>query len=112
MSIVWDIWNAIHSIVTSADMITLGIAAVVLLAAGFMMSGMESLVNTTLIALVAFALLGYVRAVTIGKQNAAAYATTDWHNFLGLPMITLLAYVITFAVAIAVVNLVLGLVRR
>lgn len=112
MSIIWDIWNAIHGIVTSADMITLGIAVVVLLAAGFMMQGMEALVNTTLIALLAFALIGYVRAVTIGKQNAAAYATTDWHNFLGLPMITLLAYVITFAIGIAVVNLVRSLVLR
>lgn len=112
MSIVWDIWNAIHNIVTTSDWITLGIAVVVLLAAGFMMQGMESLMNTTLIALLAFALLGYVRMVTLGKQNAAAYATTDWHNFLGMPMIMLLAYVLTFAVGIAVVNLVLGLVRR
>lgn len=112
MSIIWDIWNAIRGIVTSADMITLAIAAVVLLAAGFMMQGMEALVNTTLIALLAFALLGYVRAVTLGKQNAAAFATTDWHNFLGLPMITLLAYAITFAVGIAVVNLAVSLVRR
>ncbi len=112
MTIFWDIWNAIHAVITTSDMITLGIAAVVLLAAGFMMQGMESLVTTTLIALVAFALLGYVRAVTLGKQNAVAYATTDWHNFLGLPMITLLAYAITFAIGIAVVNLVRSLVLR
>lgn len=110
MSVFWDIWNAIHNIVTTSDLITLGIAAVVLLAAGFMMQGMESLLNTTIIALVAFALLGYVRAVTLGKQNAAQYATADWHNFLGLPMIMLLAYTITFAVIIAVVHGVRSLV--
>jgi len=104
MSIVWDIWNAIHGIVTSADWITLGIAAAVLLASGFMMQGMESLLNTTIIALLAFALLGYVRAVTFDKHNAGEYATADWHSFLGLPMITLIAYVITFAVAIAVIH--------
>ena len=37
MSIVWDIWNTIHGIVTSADMITLGIGVVILVAAGFAM---------------------------------------------------------------------------
>jgi len=112
MSAFWDIWNAVRGIVTSADMITLGLAVVVILAAGFMMSGMEAIVNTTVIALLAFALLGYARMVTIGKQNAVAYATTDWHNFLGLPMISLIAYVLTFAIGIAVVNLVKNLVVR
>lgn len=112
MSILWDIWNAIHGIVTSADWITLAIAAVVLIASGFMMQGMESLLNTTVIALLAFALLGYVRAVALDKHNAAEFASTDWHNFLGLPMITLLAYVITFAVVIAIVHAVRSAVMR
>jgi hypothetical protein len=112
MSIIWEIWNAIHGIITSADPITLGIAAVVLLAAGFMMQGIESLATTTLLAMLAFGLLGYVRAVTLGKQNAAAFATTDWHNFASSTGLTLLAYAITFAVVIAIVNLVRGLVIR
>ncbi|HWA90438.1 MAG TPA: hypothetical protein VG889_10405 [Rhizomicrobium sp.] len=112
MSVFWEIWNAIHSIVTTSDMITLGIAAVVLVAAGFMMQGMESLVTTTLIALVAFALLGYVRAVTLGKQNAIAYATTDWHNFATTPGLTLLAYALIFAIGIAIIQTVRSLVLR
>ena len=112
MSIVWDIWNTIRAIVTSADMITLAIGVVVVLGAAFMMQGMESLASTTLVALVAFALLGYVRMVTLGKQPAAAYATTDWHNFATTNGLTLLGYVLIFAVGIAVANLVLSVVRR
>jgi hypothetical protein len=112
MSILWDIWNTIHGIVTSADWITLLIAAVVLLAAGFLMQGMEALLTTTLLAMLAFGLLGYVRAVTVGKQNAAAYATTDWHNFATTTGLTLLAYAVVFAVVIAVVHLVRSLIFR
>ena len=112
MSVIWDIWNTIHGIVTSSDTITLALAVVILLAAGFMMQGFESLLTTTLVALLAFALLGYVRAVTLDKQNAAAFATTDWHNFLGLHMLTLLAYAVTFAIGIAIVHLVRSLVMR
>jgi hypothetical protein len=109
-----EIWNAISGIVMGAvhDPITLGIALVVLLAAGFMMQGMEALLSTTLLAMLAFALLGYVRMVTLGKQPAAAYATTDWHSFTVTPGLTLLAYLITFAVVIAVVNTVRSLVLR
>jgi hypothetical protein len=112
MSIVWDIWNTIRAIVTSADMITLAIGVVVVLGAGFMMQGMESLASTTLVALVAFALLGYVRAVTLGKQPAAAYATADWHNFTTMNGLTLLSYVLIFAVSVAAVQLVRSVVMR
>ena len=104
MSIVWDIWNTIHGIVTSADMITLGIGVVILLAAGFVMQGFDSLIS--------FGLAGFVRAVTIGGQKAAEFATTDWHNFTTLNGLTLLAYALTFAVGIAVVHLVRSLVIR
>ena len=112
MSVLLDVWNAIHGIVTAADPITLAIAAVILIAAGYMMEGVNSLVTTTVVALVAFALLGYVRAVTLGKQPAAAYATTDWHNFATSQGLTLLAYALTFAAGILVVHLVSQLIKR
>ena len=48
----------------------------------------------------------------VGKQPAAAYATTDWHNFATMNGLTLLAYGLIFAVGIAVANLVLSIVRR
>ncbi|HTU00112.1 MAG TPA: hypothetical protein VMF58_18830 [Rhizomicrobium sp.] len=112
MSIIWDIWNTIHAIVTSSSMVMLIIGVVIMLGAAFMMQGLESLATTTLVALIAFALLGYVYAVTVGKQPAAAYATTDWHNFATMNGLTLLAYGLIFAVGIAVANLVLSVVRR
>jgi VIT1/CCC1 family predicted Fe2+/Mn2+ transporter len=114
MSIVWEIWNAIHGIITGAiaDPIALGIMLVVIVGAGFMMQGLEALVTTTLVAMLAFGLLGYVRAVTLGKQPAAAFATTDWHNFTTTTGLTLLAYALIFAVGIAIVQTVRSLVFR
>jgi hypothetical protein len=93
-------------------MITLGIGVVILVAAGFAMQGLESLISTTVIALVAFGLAGFVKAVTIGHQKATEYATTDWHNFTTLNGLTLLAYALTFAIGIAIVHLVRSLVIR
>jgi hypothetical protein len=104
MSFLMDIWNTIHGILTSSDLITLGLMALIALGAGFMMQSMGSIVTTTVVALVAFALVGYVRAVTMGGQNASAFATKDWQAFQGLHMMTLLAYAVAFAVVIAVVH--------
>jgi hypothetical protein len=99
-----DIWHAVHAILTSGDWITLGIMAVIALGAGFMMASFGSLVTTTIVALIAFALVGYVRAVTLGGQKAAAYAATDWQAFQNLHMLDLLAYALIFAVVIAIAH--------
>ena len=112
MSALTDIWHSILGIVTSPDHISLAILIVIAVAAGFMMSSFNSIVTTTFVALLAFALVGYLKAVTLGHQDAAAFAQTDWHSFLGLQMLTLLAYAITLAVGIAVVHAIRSVVLR
>ena len=112
MPFLMDIWNTIHGILTSSDVITLALMALIALGAGFMMQSMGSIVTTTVVALVAFALAGYVRAVTMGGQNASAFATKDWQAFQGLHMMTLLAYAIAFGVVIAVVHAARNLIGR
>jgi len=104
MSAITEIWHTIQSIVTAADWITLAIAAVVIIGAAFAVEGLDALLGATVVSLIAFGLLGYVRAITLGHQDASAQATAQWHSFLGLPMLTLLAYAIIFAVLIALVN--------
>jgi hypothetical protein len=104
MAFLMDIWHAVNGIVTTSDLITLAIMAVIALAAGFIMQNMSSIVTTTIVALVAFALVGYVRAVTLGGKNPSAFATTDWQAFQNLHMLQLLAYLLTFAVAIAIAH--------
>lgn len=111
MSVLTDLWGSVHAIITSSDAITLGIMAVIALGAGYMMQNYGSIVTTTFVALVAFALAGYVRAI-VGGQNAEAYAQTDWHNFLGLHMMTLLSYALTFAIVISLVHAVRSIVQR
>jgi len=72
----------------------------------------DALISTTVIAMVAFGLAGFVRAITIGGHKANEFATIDWHNFATLNGLTLLAYALTFAVGIAVVHLVRSVVMR
>jgi hypothetical protein len=112
MSLLTDLWNTIHGILTSSGMIMLVIGALIVLAAGFMMQNFGSIVTTTFVALLAFALAGYVEAVVVGHQNASAFATTEWNSFLALHMLTLLAFTVLFGVLIAVVHLVRSLVLR
>lgn len=112
MSSIMDIWHTISAVFTSADMITLAIMAVIVLAAGFIMQGFEAIVTTTVIALVMFGLAGFVRAVAMNGQNAAKLAETEWHGFLGMQMQMLLAYALSFAVAIAIVHLIRSIVIR
>jgi hypothetical protein len=100
MPFIMDIWHAIHDVLFTADWKTLAIMAVIALAAGYTMQNMSSVVTTTVVALVAFALIEYALAITIGKQNPAAYATVDWKAFQDLHMLNLLAYSLIFAVAI------------
>ncbi|MEJ1967332.1 MAG: hypothetical protein WDN03_01650 [Rhizomicrobium sp.] len=104
MPFLLDIWHAVQTVVMASDWITLAIMVVVALGAGFLMHNMTSLVTTTFVALIAFGLAGYVRAITIGKQNPSAFATTDWQAFLNLPMRQFLPYVLVFLVAIAVAH--------
>ncbi|MDE2353369.1 MAG: hypothetical protein KGL66_15890, partial [Alphaproteobacteria bacterium] len=101
MASLMDIWHGVVAIFTAGDWISLAILVVIALAAGFVMQGFESIITTTVVALVLFGVAGYVRAVAVGGQNAAAFAQTEWHNFLALSMQTLLVYAIVFAIIIA-----------
>ncbi|MBU6298784.1 MAG: hypothetical protein KGJ79_02385 [Alphaproteobacteria bacterium] len=112
MSALMDIWNTIHAILTSADWITLALIAVCVLAAGFAIQGLNAIVSATVLALVGFAVLIFARAVTMGGHPAVAYANTVWHDFLGLQMLTLIAYAVIFAVLIVVVHVIRSAVFR
>ena len=112
MPFIMDIWHAIHDIITVADWKTLAVMAVIALAAGYTMSTIGSVVTTTVVALVAFALIEYALAITVGKQNPSAYATTDWKAFQDLHMLTQLAYGLIFAVVIGVAHTAKSLLGR
>ncbi|HET7335569.1 MAG TPA: hypothetical protein VFI93_10665 [Rhizomicrobium sp.] len=112
MSALMDIWNTIIGIVSSADMITLAIMAVIVLAAGFMMQGLGHIINTAILALIVLVIATFVRDVAFNGANAAQLAEANWHAFMGMAMLTLLAYVVGFAIVIGIVHLIRSLVMR
>jgi hypothetical protein len=112
MSALLDIWHTIQGIMTHADWITLAMIAVVAIAAGFAIESLNSILSATVLGLVGFVLLVFVRAVTLGKQDFTAYAHTGWHDILAVPMMTLFAYFVIFAVLIAAVHLIRSAVLR
>ncbi|HEY0282662.1 MAG TPA: hypothetical protein VGC27_08570, partial [Rhizomicrobium sp.] len=98
MSALFEIWHSIQGILTNADWITLALIALVAIIGGFAIQGINSILGATVLGLIGFVLLVFVRAVTIGKQDFTAYTSTGWHDVLNLPTLTLLSYFIIFAV--------------
>ena len=103
-----DIWHTILNIVHSADTIQLVLMAVVALGAGFMMMELGAVVTTTLIALVAYAVLTFILAVVLQHADAGALLTADWKAFEAMTALALLSYAILFGVVIAVVSTIRG----
>jgi hypothetical protein len=104
MSVLMDVWNAIHAILFGANWMSLVAMALIVIFAGYVIENFSSVVTATLIALIAFALVEYALAVFVHKQDAATYATADWKAFQVLPTLTLLAYGLIFAVGIGIAH--------
>lgn len=112
MSALMEIWHAIQAVVSSADYYTLGAAVVIIIIAGFLMESMRSLVPVTLVALLAFVLVEFGLAATVGKHHdVEMLAQHYWDAFVSLKMLMLVAYSVLFAVLIAVVSTIRSFVR-
>ncbi|HSC60635.1 MAG TPA: hypothetical protein VLC29_05350 [Rhizomicrobium sp.] len=105
-----DIWNTIQSIVHSADTIQLVLMAVVALGAGFMMMELGSVVSTTVVALIAYAILNFIRAIVLQHADITGLLTADWKAFEVMTGLVIISYAILFGVVIAIVSTVRGLV--
>jgi hypothetical protein len=106
-----DIWHAIQAVVASADYYTLGAAILVILIAGFL-SEVRSVLAVTLVALLAFAVVKFVLALTVGgAKDVEVLATAFWKAFIAMPSLTLLAYLLVFGVLTGVVSGIKSAVR-
>ncbi len=113
MSAMLDLWHSVVGLVTASDYIALGIMVVIALAIGATMENMASIITATFSALVLFAIATFIREVAkTGGKNASELAQADWHNLLGLTVHSLLAYAITFAIAIGVVHVLRQVTQR
>jgi hypothetical protein len=102
MSIFVDLWQSINAVFGSFDPLSFAIMALVSVGAGFMMTGMGSIVTATFGALIVFALASFTRAALAAKDTQGL-ARSDWHDFLALPLHTLAVYALVFGVLIAVI---------
>ncbi len=104
MSVINDIWAAIMGVIHGADTITLVLMAVAAIGAGFMTMELSSVLTTTVVAMIVFSILVFIRAVALQHANASDLWMSDWKAFEAMKAITLLAYGIIFAVVIAIVS--------
>ena len=111
MSVLMEIWHAIHAVVASADYYTLGAAVVIILIAGFLMESVGSIVPVTLASLLGFVLVKAVITMVTGHHDIAVLAGDYWVAFKDLPMLLLLAYALIFGVLISVVSTIRNIIR-
>ncbi len=104
MAAITDIWNAILHIIHAADTITLVLMAVAAIGAGLMAMELSSVLPTTIVALIGFFILTFLRGVLLQHMDAMTLWNADWHAFTIMPAIMLLAYGIIFGVIIAIVS--------
>ena len=115
-TILSDVIGVFRSIFTSGDMIGLGLALGAVAIAAFMMQRGTQIGSMTLLALVIFALGGFIRGVMRGPvasdggsvaaqtgSRAAGQLNQSWANFYNMEAGTLLAWFIAFMVLIFLV---------
>jgi hypothetical protein len=111
MSALMDIWHAVQALVTSGDYVALGIIVVIAIIAGVIIQGLNSVISATFWSLLAVAVAGFVRAITVGHQDAMIFAKADWHSFVAMSPLTIVAYAVVFIVLISIVNIIRSAVR-
>jgi hypothetical protein len=112
MSALTDIWNTIHGILTTSDVIMLVIMAVIAIAVAWFSEGLGSLATAVLGALAVLGLAVFARGAIQNGKDIGGLAQTDWHNLMIMPTQTLLSYAIIFAVVILIVGIVRSVIGR
>ena len=110
-----DVTDGLMSVVDtlSGNMTLLVIAVVVIILAALFMSSLEQLVSTTTTALFGYVVLGAVYTAYEADWAYEGAVNGVWDGFAGAGGLTFFAffmYFIVFAVAIAIVNIVKGMV--
>ncbi|HEY2444169.1 MAG TPA: hypothetical protein VGI20_00330 [Rhizomicrobium sp.] len=111
MSIFTDFAQTIGTVFGWFDVVTIAIMLLVCVGAGFMMTGMGSIVTATFGALIVFTLASFARAALLAGDTQGI-ARSDWHDFLALPLHTIAVYSLVFGVTIAIIYGLRMLVQR
>lgn len=108
-----ELWNMAVQIFSTDDWVRLVIIAVIVIAGGFFMQGFGQLLNTTVLALIIYVVAMMVRAMmAAGAPDFGTLLQQYWDQFMAMDVKTLLVYVLTFGVLIAIVHGIRSAVMR
>jgi len=110
-----DVINGVMGVVDtlSGDMTLLAMAGIVIVLSALFMSSLEQLISTTMTALFAYVILGVVWSAYNSDWDFASPVNGVWESFAGadgLTFFTFFMYLIVFAAAIAIINVIKGMV--
>ena len=77
-----DFWDAALAVFSATDVIRLVILVVILLVAGLLMPSFGTILNATLVALVAFVVALYLRWLSSRRGGCHGARQADWNAFL------------------------------
>ncbi len=107
------VMGVVNTLFMSGDMVGMGMAIAVIILSALFMSSLESLVSTTMTALLVYVVLGVVWAAYNAGWDFEGPVNGMWESFAGaggLTFFTFFSYFLVFAICIAIVNTVKGMV--
>jgi hypothetical protein len=107
-----DLFLTVGNILTTNDLAHLVIMFFVVCVAGWVMPNLNSIITTTFIALIVFAAASTMATAVLAGDRAIDAIEQDWSRLFGLNTLTLVAYVLSFAIAIAGVNTIRNIMMR
>lgn len=100
----------------SGDMVTLGMAGLAIVLLALIMGSLDQIVSTTITALLAFVVFQVAYAAFVSDWDPSDAVNGVWESFTGTDAVAALSffdfgmYFIVFAIAIAIVNVVKGMI--
>jgi hypothetical protein len=108
-----ELWTLAQGIFSADDWVRLVIIAVIVIAGGFFMQGFGQILNTTVLALIAYVVTMVVRAMMAeGAPEFDVLLQQYWDAFLAMEVKTLLVWFVVFGVLIGIVHFIRSLVLR
>lgn len=112
-----DLSNSVENVVTGSEMTVLAIIGVIALAQGLTMPSLSNIFGRAAQGVIVLAVVLFLWDVLDSEQrfewaNWEAESLESWRELLALTVRTLLGYYVVMFIAIGVVSLVKGIVRR
>ena len=100
-----DLLSTMGNILEANDIVHLALMVLVVCVAGLGMPNLKSIIPTTIVALLTFAIASTATTAALGGAQAVEMIESDWSRLGALNPLVIVAYILVFMLMIVVVHL-------